>query len=82
MSIAMNAFTAAQYAPRAQDYVTSINHSTGDDLAQMEAELHGQGEARVLDLGCGGGHVSYRAAPHVAEVVACDITKSMLDVVA
>jgi predicted TPR repeat methyltransferase len=58
MSIAMNAFTAEQYAPRAQDYVTSINHSTGDDLAQMEAELRGQGQARVLDLGCGGGHVS------------------------
>jgi ubiquinone/menaquinone biosynthesis C-methylase UbiE len=82
MSIAMNAFTAEQYAPRAQDYVTSINHSTGDDLAQMEAELHGQGQARVLDLGCGGGHVSYRAAPHVSEVVACDITTTMLDVVA
>ena len=38
--------------------------------------------ARVLDLGGGGGHVSYRAAPHVAEVVACDITRPMLDAVA
>lgn len=38
-------------------------------------------EARVLDLGCGGGHVSYRAAPHVAEVVACDLTPDMLDLV-
>ena len=37
---------------------------------------------RVLDLGCGGGHVSYRAAPLVAQVVACDITQSMLDEVA
>ena len=40
------------------------------------------GAARVLDLGCGGGHVSYRAAPHVAAVVACDVTRGMLDAVA
>jgi len=41
--------------------------------------VQGMSAARVLDLGCGGGHVSYRAAPHVAEVVACDVTPSMLD---
>ena len=35
-------------------------------------------DARVLDLGCGGGHVSYRVAPHVREVVACDLTPDML----
>jgi SAM-dependent methyltransferase len=44
--------------------------------------VRGLGTARVLDLGCGGGHVSYRAAPHVAEVVACDITPAMLEAVA
>lgn len=47
----------------------------------MEAVIAGASQARVLDLGCGGGHVSYRAAPHVAEVVACDVTRSMLDAV-
>jgi ubiquinone/menaquinone biosynthesis C-methylase UbiE len=81
MSTSQHTFVAEQYAPRAQDYVTSINHSTGDDLDQIEAELRGCDTARVLDLGCGGGHVSYRAAPHVAEVVACDVTASMLEVV-
>ncbi|MEJ1977222.1 MAG: class I SAM-dependent methyltransferase [Acetobacteraceae bacterium] len=82
MSTSQHAFVAQEYAPRAQDYVTSVVHSTGDDLDQMVAELQGQETALVLDLGCGGGHVSYRAAPHVAEVVACDLTASMLDVVA
>ena len=82
MSTSQHAFVAGQYVPRAQDYVTSINHSTGDDLDQIEAELRDAKAARVLDLGCGGGHVSYRAAPHVAEVVACDVTPSMLDAVA
>jgi SAM-dependent methyltransferase len=75
-------FAAEQYTVRAQDYVTSVVHSAGADLDQIETELHGFGAARVLDLGCGGGHVSYRAAPLVAEVVACDVTQSMLDAVA
>jgi SAM-dependent methyltransferase len=75
-------FAAEHYAPRARDYVTSAVHSAGGDLDQIEAELRGQAAARVLDLGCGGGHVSYRAAPLVAEVVACDVTQSMLDAVA
>lgn len=71
-------FAAITYAPRAADYVTSAVHAAGPDLDQMEALLTGQSEAVVLDLGCGGGHVSYRAAPHVAQVVAVDVTPAML----
>ncbi len=82
MSGSQQAFVAETYGVRAKDYVTSVVHSTGDDLDQIEAEVRGQSSARVLDLGCGGGHVSYRAAPHVAAVVACDVTAAMLDVVA
>ncbi len=82
MSGTQQSFVAGHYASRAQDYVESTDHSTGDDLDQIEAEVKGCAHARVLDLGCGGGHVSYRAAAHVAEVVACDITESMLAAVA
>jgi SAM-dependent methyltransferase len=82
MSATHQDYVAGQYAPRAEDYVTSLVHSSGDDLDQIEAEVRGQAAAHVLDLGCGGGHVSYRAAPHVASVVACDLTPAMLDVVA
>ena len=82
MSTSQHDFAAEQYASRARDYVTSAVHSAGADLDQIEAELRGQGVGRVLDLGCGGGHVSYRVAPHVAEVVACDVTASMLEAVA
>jgi 2-polyprenyl-3-methyl-5-hydroxy-6-metoxy-1,4-benzoquinol methylase len=82
MTTSQQEFVAAQYGARAQNYVTSAVHSTGADLDQIEAELRGRSKARVLDLGCGGGHVSYRAAPHVAEVVACDVTESMLEAVA
>ncbi|TLU71409.1 class I SAM-dependent methyltransferase [Lichenicoccus roseus] len=78
-----HAFVAGHYAARAQDYVSSTTHSTGADLDQIEALLREVGHgADVLDLGCGGGHVSFRAAPHVARVVACDLTPSMLDAVA
>ncbi|WP_131195665.1 class I SAM-dependent methyltransferase [Lichenihabitans psoromatis] len=71
-------FVVNHYAPRASAYVTSAVHSGGADLDQIEAFVRGASEARVLDLGCGGGHVSYRAAPHVREVVACDLTPDML----
>lgn len=81
MSSPQHDFVAAQYGPRANDYVASLTHSTGDDLDQLEALLRGHARARVLDLGCGGGHVSYRASPHVASVVACDLTPDMLEAV-
>lgn len=82
MSTTQHAFAAQQYGARAQDYVTSAVHSSGADLDQIEALVRGQAKAHVLDLGCGGGHVSYRAAPHVASVTACDVTQTMLDAVA
>lgn len=81
MSSSQHAFVAAQYGPRANDYVTSLTHSSGDDLDQLDGLLRGHAGARVLDLGCGGGHVSYRASPHVASVVACDLTPDMLEAV-
>src|ERR1700722_3972142 len=82
MTTSQHEFAAEQYGARARDYVASAVHSSGADLDQIEAELRGRSTARVLDLGCGGGHVSYRAAPHVAAVVACDVTASMLEAVA
>ncbi len=81
MSASRHEFVAAQYGPRAEAYLASATHGTGDDLEQIEALLRGQADAQVLDLGCGGGHVSYRASPHVASVVACDLTRDMLDAV-
>ena len=79
MSQNQHDFVAGHYAPRAAAYVASAVHSAGADLDQIEAFVRGDAQARVLDLGCGGGHVSYRVAPHVREVVACDLTPDMLD---
>jgi SAM-dependent methyltransferase len=72
----------AQFGPRAAAYVTSATHSQGEDLKQLAAMMAGRGEARVLDLGCGGGHAAFAMAPHVKEVVAYDLSRDMLDAVA
>ncbi|MGE4481816.1 class I SAM-dependent methyltransferase [Acidocella sp.] len=48
----------------------------------MEIVLSRRDISKALDLGCGGGHVSYRAALYAAHVTACDVTPSMLDAVA
>lgn len=47
-----------QFDPRAAAYVSSAVHAQGDDLRQVADLVRDRGDARVLDLGCGGGHVS------------------------
>ena len=73
---------AAQFGPRAAAYVTSAVHSQGPDLEELAALVSGHPQARVLDLGCGGGHVGFHAAPHVREVVCYDLSDDMLQAVA
>jgi SAM-dependent methyltransferase len=72
----------AQFGPRAAAYVASATHSQGEDLKQLAAMVTGMRDARVLDLGCGGGHAAFAVAPHVREVVAFDLSRDMLDAVA
>lgn len=71
-----------QFGTTAAAYLTSAVHAQGADLqalAQIAAQIP---QARVLDLGCGGGHASFAVAPGVAEVVAYDLSAQMLEVVA
>ena len=76
------ALVEAQFAPQAAAYVTSAVHAHGQDLVELAERVAGHPDARVLDLGCGGGHVSFATAPHVAGVVAYDLSPAMLAVVA
>ncbi|MBJ9978476.1 methyltransferase domain-containing protein [Pseudomonas sp. S75] len=71
-----------QFGEQASAYLSSTVHAQGTEFALLQAELQGQSAARVLDLGCGAGHVSFQVAPLVAEVVAYDLSQAMLDVVA
>ncbi|MBL8839884.1 MAG: class I SAM-dependent methyltransferase [Alphaproteobacteria bacterium] len=68
----------AQFGARAAAYVTSAVHAQGPDLERLSAIMRGRNDWRVLDLGCGGGHAAFAAAPHVAAVVAYDLSAEML----
>jgi ubiquinone/menaquinone biosynthesis C-methylase UbiE len=73
----------AQFGEQAAAYVTSIVHATGEDLQQLADMIDGMTQpVRALDLGCGGGHVSFALAPHVTQVVAYDLSVDMLAAVA
>lgn len=76
------ALVGQQFGSRAAAYLSSAVHAQGADLQALAALVEGQAQARVLDLGCGAGHVSFNAAPQVREVVAYDLSTEMLDVVA
>ena len=72
---------AAQFGPRAQAYVASAVHSAGPDLDWLEERLRNKDVNALLDIGCGGGHVSYRLAPHARMVTACDPSEEMISMV-
>ncbi|WP_273824969.1 class I SAM-dependent methyltransferase [Pseudomonas asplenii] len=71
-----------QFGEQAAAYLSSAVHAQGAEFALLQAELAGRADARVLDLGCGAGHVSFHVAPLVAKVAAYDLSQQMLDVVA
>ena len=57
------------FSPRADAYLKSAVHASGPDLDRLDALLRGHAQAELLDLGCGGGHVSYLAAARVRRVI-------------
>ena len=57
-------------------------HAQSPDLDALVTLMKDWPEVRVLDLGCGGGHVTFNVAPLVREVVAYDLALEMLALVA
>ena len=76
-----NSTVSSQFGPQAANYLKSLVHSTGKDLDLLQKFVEGHKNAKVLDMGCGGGHVSYTVSPYVGHVIAFDLTREMLDVV-
>jgi SAM-dependent methyltransferase len=67
-----------RFGKYAASYVTSRTHASGADLEQL-VELAGDHPGwQALDIATGGGHTALAIAPHVARVVATDLTGSML----
>jgi ubiquinone/menaquinone biosynthesis C-methylase UbiE len=69
-----------QFEPRAQAYLTSAVHSAGPDLERAKTLVSqlAPPPALAVDIGCGGGHLSFTLAPHVSRMVALDPSPGML----
>jgi ubiquinone/menaquinone biosynthesis C-methylase UbiE len=81
MTAAHQTLVAKQFGAHASAYVTSAVHASGEDLDQIAKLAADIKPSRALDLGCGGGHVSFALSPHCKEVVAYDLSHEMLGVV-
>jgi ubiquinone/menaquinone biosynthesis C-methylase UbiE len=78
MSRAHEKMVEAQFGPRAKAYVESTAHAEGEDLKALEEIVAAIRPKHALDLGTGGGHVSYRMARHADRVSAVDLSSEML----
>lgn len=68
-----------RYGRFADRYVTSPGHAQGSDLDRLLDIARPKADWVVLDVATGGGHTALKFAPHVAHVVATDLTPEMLD---
>ena len=69
----------ARYSQFADGYVTSETHAKGSDLDRLLAIAQPKAHWQALDIATGGGHTALKFAPHVAHVVASDLTPRMLE---
>ena len=68
-----------QFGDVAASYSTSAVHVSGPELLALLDAHPFSATDRVLDAGTGTGHTALAVAPLVAEVIAVDLTPSMLD---
>ncbi len=67
-----------QFGPNAANYVTSPVHAKGASLQRLVALTAPKPDWSVLDIATGAGHTALTFAPHVASVIASDVTAEML----
>lgn len=71
-----------QYHEKSESYLNSTVHAQGAEFAKMLKVCEHYPAAKVLDLGCGGGHVSYQLASQVDAIIAYDLSAEMVQLVA
>src|SRR5262245_20910886 len=67
-----------QFGTHAAAYATSTVHAKGASLGRLIELVKPQTDWRALDIATGAGHTAAAFAPHVAHVIATDITDEML----
>ncbi|MEW5957797.1 MAG: methyltransferase domain-containing protein [Chloroflexota bacterium] len=78
MSDELKARVQAQFGASAASYATSDIHARGESLAVLLELVKPQAHWRALDIATGAGHTALAFAPHVAQVIAADLTEGML----
>jgi len=68
----------SQFGRSAAAYATSDVHARGDSLGILVDLVGPQPGWSALDVGTGAGHTALAMAPHVARVIATDLTPEML----
>jgi ubiquinone/menaquinone biosynthesis C-methylase UbiE len=68
-----------QFGAHAQSYATSAVHAKGASLGRLIELVRPQRHWRALDVATGAGHTALAFAPHVAGVVASDLTEEMVE---
>jgi ubiquinone/menaquinone biosynthesis C-methylase UbiE len=68
-----------QFGANAAAYLTSTVHAKGASLARLVELVGPRKDWVALDVATGAGHTAAQFAPHVAKVVASDLTPQMLE---
>lgn len=68
----------SQFGANAAAYVTSDVHAAGESLKMLVGLANPQPDWTGLDVATGAGHMALAFAPHVARMIASDITEEML----
>ena len=68
-----------QFGAHAAAYATSTVHAKGASLGRLVELVKPQPQWQALDIATGAGHTAAAFAPHVARVVASDLTEEMLE---
>jgi ubiquinone/menaquinone biosynthesis C-methylase UbiE len=76
---AAKAAVRQQYGAVGDAYVKSTGHATGSDLERMVVLAQPAATDEMLDIATGGGHVARVFVPHVASIVASDLTPEILE---
>ena len=77
-SEAIKARVREMFGKTAEAYVASPGHASGADLNRLVELATPSLTDRALDVSTGGGHTALALAPHVATMVASDLTPRML----
>ena len=69
-----------QFGANAAKYATSRPHAQGASLSRLVEMVAPKAYWRAIDVATGAGHTAFAFAPHVAHVIASDLTVQMLHV--